>query len=337
MARRARSVARTVAADSADGVLAGLVDRIFEDPARSGGLMVVAMTATAIICNGLFLQHAQRPAPLFPSRGVADTTPAPVPLPKPAPSFRVDTPDASAAAPAAPTLLVPPLPRPSPARAAPVAAPKAVPVLQSTPPTPPAPVQSMAPATSSPTLPAAPVVTEIQRGLARLGLYTGPIDGKPSKRVSVAIAKYENAAGVAVTGQPTPELLYALQHPQAAPAMTPSTDAIATELDQNTQQRAASIAAQQAATSAKAAAAQKAAADAAASTAAAAKAASAYRSVQTALNRIGYGPVPVDGTANKATLDAIHGFELDNGLPLSGEPGEALIQRLVAIGAIKPN
>jgi peptidoglycan hydrolase-like protein with peptidoglycan-binding domain len=65
--------------------------------------------------------------------------------------------------------------------------------------------------------------------------------------------------------------------------------------------------------------------------------AATYRTVQTALNRIGYGPVPVDGTANKATLDAIRGFELDNGLSVSGEPSDALIQRLVAIGAIKLN
>ena len=339
MARKARSVARTVAADSADGVLAGIVDRIFEDPARSGGLMVVAMTATAIICNGLFLQHAQRPAPLFPSRGAVDTTPVPVPLPKPAPTFRFDTPAAPDAAPAPAALVVPPLPRPSPARAAPVGVPKVVPIVQPTPPQP-APVQTMTPAAAPPALPTAPVVTEIQRGLARLGLYTGSIDGKTGPRLSTAIARYEEAAGVAVTGRPTPELLYALQHPQAAPAITPPADAIATQLDQATQQRAASIAAQQAAEQAaatKAAAAQKAAADATARTAAAAKAAAAYRTVQTALNRIGYGPVPVDGTANKATLDAIRGFELDNGLPLSGEPGETLIQRLIAIGAIKPN
>ena len=87
----------------------------------------------------------------------------------------------------------------------------------------------------------------------------------------------------------------------------------------------------------KAAAARKATADAAASAAAATKMAATYRTVQTALNRIGYGPVPVDGTANKATLDAIRGFELDNGLSVSGEPSDALIQRLVAIGAIKLN
>jgi peptidoglycan hydrolase-like protein with peptidoglycan-binding domain len=311
-------------------VLAEIVDRIFEDPARSGGLMVVALTATAIICNGLFLQHAQRPAPLFPSRGVTDTTAVPVPLPNPAPALHVDAPAASSAARSPAATLAPPLPRLSP-RAAPVPTPKTIPVVQ--PAAPPAPTQAVVPAASQPT---AALITEIERGLARLGIYTGPIDGKPGKRVSAAIAKYEEAAGEAVTGQPTPELLYALQHPQTAPAIKQPTDAIAAQLNQAAQQRAASVAAAQDA-AARATAAQKAATDAAAGTAAAAKATSAFRTVQTALNRIGYGPVPVDGTANKATLDAIRGFELDNGLPLSGEPGEALIQRLIAIGAIKPN
>ena len=99
MARKAggRSVARAAAAQSSEGLLAGLVDRVFEDPARSGGLMVVAMTATAIICNAMFLQNAHRPAPLFQIRPSANSAPIPVPLPKPAPNFRAapDTPPAA--------------------------------------------------------------------------------------------------------------------------------------------------------------------------------------------------------------------------------------------------
>jgi peptidoglycan hydrolase-like protein with peptidoglycan-binding domain len=59
-----------------------------------------------------------------------------------------------------------------------------------------------------------------------------------------------------------------------------------------------------------------------------------YERVQTALNRIGYGPVPVDGTANEETANAIRRFELDNGLPISGSAGDGVVDRLIAIGAL---
>jgi peptidoglycan hydrolase-like protein with peptidoglycan-binding domain len=99
-------------------------------------------------------------------------------------------------------------------------------------------------------------------------------------------------------------------------AAAPGPDPIAAELDQREQQRAATIAG---AEKAKAATQMQA----------------SYRIVQGALNRIGYGPVPVDGSAGQETIDAIRRFELDNGLPVSGEPSDALIARLIAIGAIK--
>ena len=338
MARKAggRSGAQAISGEGAEGLLAGIVDRIFEDPARSGGLMVVAMTATAIICNAMFLQNTHRPAPLFPTRPQANTAPAAVPIPTPAPNFRA-VPDAAPAAQpvarvAAPQPAAPPLPHLSPAaKPAPVAAVS--------------PVPAQAPAAADPSV---TLVTEIQRGLARLGIYTGTIDGKTNARTSAAIAKYEEAAGLKRTGQPTPALLYALQHPSAAPlpdATASAADPIATELDQAAQQRAATIAAAKAAAStpapmAHARTTQTQAVPAAAATASTgqqAKLAGEYRTVQMALNRIGYGPVPVDGTANKATIDAIRGFELDNGLPVSGEPSPALTSRLTAIGAIKSN
>jgi peptidoglycan hydrolase-like protein with peptidoglycan-binding domain len=58
-------------------------------------------------------------------------------------------------------------------------------------------------------------------------------------------------------------------------------------------------------------------------------------SVQKALNLIGYGPVPEDGLAGEATTGAIRRFELDHGMPITGAPGDALVNRLVAIGAME--
>jgi peptidoglycan hydrolase-like protein with peptidoglycan-binding domain len=270
--------------------MADLVDRVFENPARSGGLMVMALTATAIVSNAMFLQNGHRPDPLFgPRSTVARYVPMPTLAPAPAP--------ATASAPATARLpqavvAMPPLPRPAPA------APAAAPVAPSI----------------------APLITGIQRELARLGLYSGVIDGLPRSHTSAAISHYESAAGRPVTGTPTSELLQAMKQPlPTAPqhtAAAPSSDPIAAELDQREQQRAATIAA---AEKAKAATQMQA----------------NYRIVQGALNRIGYGPVPVDGSAGQETIDAIRRFELDNGLPVSGEPSDALIARLIAIGAIK--
>ena len=59
-----------------------------------------------------------------------------------------------------------------------------------------------------------------------------------------------------------------------------------------------------------------------------------YRRVQLALNQTGYGPIPVDGRQGKETADAIRRFELDYGLPISGQPGEAVMKRLASIGAL---
>jgi peptidoglycan hydrolase-like protein with peptidoglycan-binding domain len=59
------------------------------------------------------------------------------------------------------------------------------------------------------------------------------------------------------------------------------------------------------------------------------------RSVQKALNQIGYGPVPEDGIVGEGTIAAIRRFELDNGLPITGAAGDTLIERLVAIGAME--
>ncbi len=81
-----RPEAEAVAADSA---IARVVDSAFENPAMSGGLMVMAITAMAIMSNALFLQAGRHPEPLFATRPAAapqapqatSRTAAAVPLP----------------------------------------------------------------------------------------------------------------------------------------------------------------------------------------------------------------------------------------------------------------
>lgn len=60
------------------------------------------------------------------------------------------------------------------------------------------------------------------------------------------------------------------------------------------------------------------------------------RAVQAALNQIGYGPVKIDGALSPATADAIRRFELDNGLPITGNAGESVVRKLQTIGALGP-
>lgn len=59
--------------------------------------------------------------------------------------------------------------------------------------------------------------------------------------------------------------------------------------------------------------------------------------VQTALNRSGYGPVATTGEFTPAMADAIRSFQMSYGLELTGEVDQALINRMVAIGALEPN
>lgn len=52
-----------------------------------------------------------------------------------------------------------------------------------------------------------PLALEMQRELAELGLYDGPLDGQNSPRLRQAIEAYEDESGLDVTGQPTARLL----------------------------------------------------------------------------------------------------------------------------------
>lgn len=277
------------------GMMANIIDRAFENPATSGGLMVMALTATAIMSNALFLQNGRQTDSFFmpqPAPMVSHSVPAPVPLPR----IRAEQ----------PVVIVPPLPHLSP-RAMLVSAQAVVDPA-------PEPAAVAAPATDQTTL-----IADVQRELARLGLYAGTIDGLAGSRTTAAISAYETAAGRIPTGIATPDLLAAMKAPlptRTPPAVAAAPDPTAAELDRRERERAAKIAEAQRA-------------------AAAAQMQANYRIVQGALNRIGYGPVPVDGEATAETTDAIRRFELDNGLPVTGEANDRLIGRLISIGAVK--
>lgn len=301
-----------------DGIVARALERAFANPATTGGLLVMGLTAAAIVSNALFLQDRRQPDPLFGSDAAMPTgaiSPAVASLPaeeRPRPASIV--------------IIDPPLPNLAPRRArqsaeaaaAPAAVPDPVAIIASADPADAIAALPPAPAVASPEV---ALVTDVQRELARIGLYNGAIDGLAGERTSAAIRAFEVAAGLAETGAPSNELLAALRAPlpprETHSIATSATDSAAEELNRRERERSAMIAAEEErlATSATR---------------------EATLAVQTALNRIGYGPLPVDGVGGTDTADAIRRFELDHGLTVTGQPGDALIARLIAIGAIRP-
>jgi peptidoglycan hydrolase-like protein with peptidoglycan-binding domain len=57
-------------------------------------------------------------------------------------------------------------------------------------------------------------VQAVQTQLTQLGYYTGPIDGIFGPATRDAVAKYQIAKGLDVTGSLSPDTLQALQLPQ---------------------------------------------------------------------------------------------------------------------------
>ncbi|HET7715773.1 MAG TPA: peptidoglycan-binding domain-containing protein [Bauldia sp.] len=319
----------------ADGLMARIVERIVDNPAMSGGLMVMALTAAAVVSNAVFLQRALHPEPWFMTR------PAPVATAPGASDVVVPDPR-----PRAGPRVMPPEPRVQPAAAPKPAAPSPAPTL----------------------------IADLQRALSERGYYRGKIDGISGSRTRAAITAYEKAEGLPVTGQPSDAVLdhittaslvaakpaTAGNTPQpvtvaAAPAATPSA---ALEMPPAAKPVAAALPAPNESppaveellsyppSSAGPVAPSPAVVEPQAPTATATATANPPQaslqdigsqrtlSVQRALNLIGYGPVPEDGIAGEATTGAIRRFELDHGLPITGAAGDTVIDRLVAIGAM---
>lgn len=293
-------------------MVARLAERAFDNPAMFGGLVVMALTACAIVSNAMLLQNGRHPEPLFmtrPSPAIeAPVEPTPVPMP------RVRAEQAAAPPP------MPPLPRVSPA------------------------------ASEAPPEPATPtLIVDLQRALAERGLYRGTIDGIPGSRTRAAITAYQKTEGLPATGEPSTTILDHIRTasilPASEPAPTPLTadpPAPAATTETPLDSIAAEPILEMVSTEPTAPATEvpveplPAPAAAAPDPALAGLQRDRYQSVQHALNQIGYGPVTVDGKAGDDTTNAIRRFELDNGLAITGLPGDKVIERLMAIGALKP-
>ena len=301
-----------------EGLLARFADRALENPARSGGLLVMALTAAGIVSNAMFLQSGRHPEPLFMTRPVAADFPKTTAVPLP----RVRAEPAVVAAPPADT-------------AADAASPA----------------------------PGATLIANVQRALTGAKFYSGTVDGVAGSRTRAAIAAFQKDAGLPVTGVASIDLLDRIKAPRAKapppapvvaakppvipvakPAPVPvakvvaPTDPVARII--NPPAPVAKLVAPPApvavAKPAPVAAAPLVPVAKPVPPAPVAAASERVRAVEAALNQIGYGPLKADGAMTADTENAIRRFELDNGLAINGVADDAVVKRLVGIGAMQP-
>ena len=153
--------------------------------------------------------------------------------------------------------------------------------------------------------PATPVkatIRSVQTALKELGFYSGSLDGIVGPETKGAITRFEHAARLPVTGRADEVLLARLNH-----ALSPQTQA---------RPHGAAV-----------------------RTDTPAKATAPLPDpmvavIQQALSDAAYGPLTADGIMGARTVDAISRFQLDQGMAVTGAVDDALIARLIEIGAL---
>lgn len=156
------------------------------------------------------------------------------------------------------------------------------------------------------------LVLDLQISLRKIGLYEGPLDGLSGPATERAIRAFERRLGQIETGKATEETLaLILMHgeetvstqipiPRKKPVFSGTSDTgqehvTHSDVDSDPQ----------------------------------------LLKIQKALSDLGYGPLTADGVLGNNTTAAIKRFELDRGLPLTGEPGPTMIENLEMISGRK--
>lgn len=209
-----------------------------------------------------------------------------------------------------------------------------------------APAQAQTPAVAAPAQPAAAnsqlpathqpteLVAEIQRELARRGLYEGPADGVPGPLTTAAILFFEETVGMEQTGEPTSRVLSAMKIDSAT---TVAAIPKALPKDRPAEPNSGGVAVDPVAAAIRNAEAQTPKAQSVSLTSGGnAKPATKdlVAKIQQGLVNIAYADVKVDGMAGEQTRTAIRNFEKHYRLPETGEPNEAVLKKLKSIGAL---
>jgi peptidoglycan hydrolase-like protein with peptidoglycan-binding domain len=151
----------------------------------------------------------------------------------------------------------------------------------------------------TPARPAAEVIADIQRELARRGFYDGVADGRYGPRTDAAVRDFEQAAALKPSTEPTEALLAAMKRSQAKPV------------------KAATRPGQQVAR-----------ADPIGDMLAPSKRVIA---VQRALAEYGYGQLKPTGVIDVDTKAAVEKFERERKLPITGQVSERVVRELASI------
>ena len=159
-----------------------------------------------------------------------------------------------------------------------------------------------------------PLVLDIQLDLRNQGLYEGPLDGVNGPATERAIRHMQRNLGTMETGEPSEALLAAMSLNKTAAQTTvaqPVTSyapvprrkpgpIVGTPQDSSFEQQPAAVPPRDA----------------------------RLANIQRLLAELGYGPLQADGAMGENTTAAIRRFELDRGLPLSGEPSPEVVRHL---------
>lgn len=156
------------------------------------------------------------------------------------------------------------------------------------------------------------LVLDLQISLRRIGLYEGPLDGLNGPATERAIRAFERKAGQVETGEANEALLALvllkgdapLEASLPIPRPKPGYSGTLAPAD-------------------------------GASDAAAVDADPVLMRMQKTLSDLGYGPLTADGLMGANTSAALKRFELDRGLPLTGEPNAKTIERLEMVSGQK--
>jgi peptidoglycan hydrolase-like protein with peptidoglycan-binding domain len=294
------------------GILGMLGALVSAHPSLAGGSVAFAVIFGFVATNALWHQPGQHPAPILKTRDVGTSSvplaaakrDALTPLIKGVPTrtvttYRIERSDDT------PTASIP-VPNATPAPAIVPAAPAA-----------PAVAETVA-------VPAAdPVLTQIQTILAGKGLYQGEIDGLMGPKSAAAIRAWEKANGYTETGEATTALLAIMDQEGARPAPVKVTSAQPAARPAPIPRPAPAVVSD-----------TRAGEPVTVPAVAAEGPSELVRQIQSGLSNIAYADITVDGVAGSQTRAAISAFEKHYRLPVTGEPNETVLNKLLEIGAL---
>jgi peptidoglycan hydrolase-like protein with peptidoglycan-binding domain len=312
---------------------------MMRNPAATGGTAIFMIVFSFVAANALWYQPEAHPHPWLDTRHAFEDYAANAMNlnGEPVTTFKVER-DVRAAA-AIPAPAQTPAPRPAPA------------VVVQDP-------ANAATAAAAPALGKSELVAAIQSNLARRGLYDGAVDGVKGPMTQAAIIFYQETRGLPETGNPDQAILDLLKKDNAEfsvlPAERPTPDVtgaivstagkapdpVAALIEKAPVPKAAIPVAKPAATPAAKAPVQAASvtpvrvSQPAAAPSAPALSGNLVMQIQKGLSNLAYKDVTVDGVAGQQTREAIRHFQKHYRLPETGNPDQAVLDKLKKIGAL---